>query len=245
MDKHVNKLLSKFSPAFGLLRNLRGTLQAKTPRDIESGRPDLIQSRSQDDTIEATESAQQPQSTGSSRAGQEDFVDSSATNTNSGDDRIEKEVPPQPQFTDGGSRFVSAKEGSKDCVALLVNEDFLAKLRDLFQGNRDASALDGPLYHAKMDAKNIENSIQSAQESLEIAKNEREAAEYKVFIEQQTSELLKIRRRRDELEKEEGLVKGNVELSRSHTQWVLETAMTEANLLGPERPLQAILIKDR
>ncbi|KAF6228091.1 hypothetical protein HO133_007819 [Letharia lupina] len=242
MENHVHSFLTKFRPAFGLLRNFRGKLPAKTPGDIESGRPDLIQSQSQDDTADATKNASQLQDTGSLRAKQEDSLDSSASNTNSGDDH---ENHPQPQFTEGPSRFVLAKDGSNDCVALLVNERFLAKLRDLFQENRDISALDGPLYHAKMDTTSIENSIQNAQESLKIAESEEQAEKYKKSIEQQASELLNIRHWKDKLEKEQSLIKGNLELSRSHTQWVLETAMKEADLLGPEKPLPAILLRDR
>lgn len=244
METHVHNLLNKFRPAFGLLRNFRGALPVKTPKDIESGRPDLIQSRSRDDTTDAAENALQPQSTGSLGVKQEDSVDSEAANTNTGNDYIENEELPQPQFTEGPSRFVLAKDGSKDCVALLVNETFLTKLRDLFQENRDIIALDEPLHHAKMDAKNIETSVQNAQESLQTAESEEQAEEYQSFIEQQTSTLLKIRGWRDELEKEQGLIKGNLEFSRSHAQWVLETAMKEADLLGPEKPLPTILLRD-
>ena len=48
---------------------------------------------------------------------------------------------------------------------------------------------------------------------------------------------------RDGLEKEYELVTSNYEIFTNHTRWVLVTAMEEANLLGPEKPLPAILVR--
>lgn len=244
MENHVHKFLNKIRPALGLLRNFRGTLPANVPKDTESGRPDHTQFQAQDDKIETTENAPQAQSTGTLNGKEEDFVGSSATITDPCNDHIENGESPQPQFTEGPSRFILAKDGSKDCVALLVNEKFLAKPRDLFQENRDISALDGPLYHATMDANNLESSVQNAQESLHTAESADQSEEYQNLIEKQASELLVLRHWKDELQKERDLVKGNLELSRSHTQWVLETAMREADLLGSEKPLPAVLFRD-
>lgn len=246
MENHVHKFLSKIRPAFGLLRRVsRGTLSAKVPRDIESGLPNFRQTQSQDVAPDAAENASQAQNIESLRANNEDPVDLSAANTDQDDDHIEQGDNPQPYFTEGPSRFVLAKDGSKDCVALLVNETFLTKLRDLFQEDRDLGVLDGPLFHAKMDLSNIERSIQEGQNALETAASEEGAEQHQKIKEKQTSELFKIRRWKDELEKERGLVKGNLELSRNHTQWVLETAMREADLLGPEKPLPAILLREQ
>ena len=243
MENHVHKILNKFRPAFGLLRNFRGTLPIDIPKDIESGPPDVIRYRSQDNTKSASDDAPQPPNAGSSGGILEGSVPSPAAITKSGNGRVENEMIPERQFTEGPSRFILANDGSKDCVALLVNETFIAKLSDLFRERRDVSALDGPLYHANMDAKNIENSIRRAQISLETAESQEQAEEYERLIEKQTSDLFKIHRWKGELEKERGLVNGNLDLSRSHTQWVLETAMREADLLGPETPLPAILLR--
>ena len=237
MESHIHNFLNKIRPGLGLLRNFRGTLPARIPRDIESAQPELVQSQSQDDTAGAIENAVHPQNTTNLAANQDDRIDSSAATS------IENEEDTQQRFTEGPSRFTIANDGSNDCVALLVSEGFLAKLRDLFQATRDISALEGPLHHAEMDANNIEKSITRAQESLETVEGE-QAEEHRSFIEQQTSKLLKINRWKDELEKERSLTEGKLQLSRSHTQWVLETAMKEAEYLGPEKPLPAILLRN-
>ena len=245
MENHVHRFLNKLRPAFGLLRGAsRGTLSAKVTSDIESGLQSTIPVQSQDDAAGSNETVPQSQITENLGTNHEDPANLSAASPNSDDEHIEQEEIPQPQFTEGPSRFVLAKDGSRDCVALLVNETFLAKLRDLFQEDRDLSILDGPLCHAKTDLRNIEHSIQEGQNALDKAENSEEAEERQKIMEQQTSELSEIRNWKDELEKERGLVKGNLELSRSHVEWVLETAMREADLLGPEKPLPAILRRE-
>ena len=246
METHVQHFLKKFMPAFDLFREgARGTQSAKTPRDIESGLTNLTQPQSQNAT-DAVEEFPQSHSTVSLKATNrpEDFVDLVAANTDSYDD-VEQEEPSQPQFTDGPSRFILAKDGSKSCVALLVNESFLARIRDMIQEDRDLNALDEPLCHAKTDLQIMENSIQEGQNALETAVHEEEAEEYRKDIEQQTCEVSRLRRWKNDLEKERGLIKGNLELSRNHTQWVMETAMREADLLGPEKPLPAILLREK
>ena len=245
MEHRIHNFLTRFRPGLGLLRNFTGTLPARVPKDIESAQPDLVHSRTPDDTTNATVNVPQTPDTTNLLANQSTQTDSAPVRSTSSDENAKNEELQQPQFTEGPSRFVTAKHGSKDCVALLVSEGFLAKLCDLFQENRDISALEGPLYHANMDSKNIERSVKQAQESLETAESGEKAEEYQAFIEQRTSELLKINHWKDELEKERSLVEGKLELSRSHTQWVLETAMKEADYLGPQKPLPAILLRHR
>ena len=245
MEHHVNRFLNRLRPAFGLWRGgYRGTLSTKSQKDIERGLSGLIKQHPQVDTADAAENVLEPQSTESLGLAQEGIINPPTANSDPSDGNTNQGDIPHRQFTEGPSRFVSAKDGSRDCVALLVNEGFLAKLRDLFQEERDLSILDGPLCRAKIDLRNMEHSVQEGQNALETAESEEEAENYHRIIEEQTSELHKVRRWKDELEEERGTVKGNLELSRNHTKWVLETAMREADLLGPEKPLPAIIRRD-
>ena len=238
------KILNKFRPGLGLLRSFRGTLPARIPTDIESAQPELIQTRTRDDTNDITNNVVQPQDRTYLVAAHGNQPELSPAKSISGNNNAGDEEPSQPQFTEGPSRFVIANDGSKDCAALLVNEEFLARLRDLFQANRDISALDRSLYHTNMDAQDTERSVRKAQESLDTVESAEKVEECQTFIAQRTTELLKLNHRKGELEKERSLVEGRLELSKSHTQWVLETAMKGADYLGPERPLPAILLRD-
>lgn len=210
------------------------------PNEDRVKHEDISQQQSTDHRVE---DAPQPPSIRSLEANQKDPVDLPAANQNPDNDHIKNKNLLQPQFTEGPSRFVLAKDGSRDCVALLVNENLLAKLQDLFDEKRDLNLLDGPLYHARKDTSNIERSMQRAQENLETAESEQRADGYRKILEQNGPELLQTRQRRHELQKEYEMVRGNHEFSTNHMQWVLETAMREANLRRPEKPLPAILVR--
>lgn len=256
MDNQMRRIFGKLKPAFGYLQVFRGKLPVKIPGDVEGG-----QIHSRIGSVHASvEHATSPQR--SSEDGLRSPVDHEFQLARSKDDHvrqednsqpqsidrmsnnhIEQERLPQPQFTEGPSRFVLAKDGSRECVALLVNEGFIAKLQDLFNENRDLRLLDGPLRRAKQETSEIERSLQRAQEYLETSGSNERADESRKTIEKLGSELLRTRQWRDELEHECELIKGNHELSTNHTQWVLETAMREVNLHGPEKPLPAILVR--
>ena len=237
----------------GLEDNPRGHVDHPAPSPKSENdlieHEDISKPQSTDPT-RTIENSQQLRGTEVLEARKEDSLDLPAANTNPDDDhmahdRLLQDRLLQPQFTEGPSRFVLAKDGSKECVALLVNENFLAKLQDLFNENRDLRLLNGPLHNARKDTSDIERSMQRAQERLETAEGDERTEECRKTLEQSGRELLQLRKWRDELEKEHESVKGNHELSTNHTQWALETAMREANLLGPEKPLPAILVRPR
>ena len=244
MENHIHNFLNRYMPGLGLLRSFQCTPPADVSNDIESAQTDLMTTQIENGTTDPNTSASQAQITPSIGAENQDDIDSSAPQTTFKDTHLENEELQQPQFTEGPSRFVLANDGSKECVALLVNEEFLASLRDVSQAIRDVSALNGPLCHAKMDAKNTERSIKNIQETLETLESEGRA-ECQNLIEQQTSELLKIEDWKDDLERERRRIEEKLEICRSHTQWVLESAMKEADFLGPEKPLPAILFRDQ
>lgn len=241
----MHSFLNRFRPAFGLLRGgFNGTLSAKALRGVESGPSNVTNLQPQEGAADAADNAPQSRGTEILEANHEEHHHLPVASSNADHDHIKQEEHPQPQFTEGPSRFVLANDGSRECVALLVSETFLAKLNDLFQEDRDLGVLDAPLYHAKRDLRNIERSIEEGQNALETAESEKEAEECQKILEQKASELSKIRGWKEELEKERSLVEGNLELSRNHTKWVLETAMGQANLLGPVKPLPAVLVRE-
>ena len=76
------------------------------------------------------------------------------------DDRIE--LPAVIFYVDdnyeGRSRFSLAKDGPRDCVALLMNETFLGKSQDLFKEYRDLGLLEGSLYLTRKETSQQANS---------------------------------------------------------------------------------------
>ena len=146
-------------------------------------------------------------------------------------------VNQHPQFTKGTARFVTASDGSEDCLALLVTETLIAKLRALYEDSHHLSGKQGPLDYARREARDFETSINEMKESIEVAETQERAAELQEMIQGEESQLLKIRQRRDELEKDTEQLERNVTSSKAHIQWVLESAMREADLLKPHRSL--------
>ena len=148
---------------------------------------------------------------------------------------IELNCNQPPQCTEGPARFVIVNDGSKDCLALLVTERFLAKSRAVHEDNYHLTGKQGPLQQVRRDARNAEASVNLAGESVVVA--EEQADELGQLAQKRESELVEARRRKNEIEKGAQLLESSIAASRKYTQWVLETAMAEANLLEPHRPL--------
>ena len=150
----------------------------------------------------------------------------------------------QLQFTDGPAQFVIVNNGSKDCLALLVTETFVAKSRDLYEDSHHLAGKQGPLQHVRRDARNAENSLGLVIESLEAAESREQANELEKVARTRESELIEAGKRKKEIERGAEQLESSIAASRAYTQWVLETAMEEANLLEPHRPLTPFTVAD-
>ena len=230
MDTRVKQFF--FKKAVGLLDAWKGRLSTNTSGDIESG------------SLNATESpptkyqSQQPRSTEPKNACPQDT--SSLTSIR----HIGVSNNQQPQFTEGPARFVVVNDGTKDCLALLVTEKFVAKSCDLYEDSHHLSGKQGPLQQVRREARNAEASMTLIKEALEVAESQEQADELRDDTEKRESALNKARQRKDEVEKGAELLQSSVAASRAYTQWVVETAMRDINLLGPHRPLTPFAAAD-
>ena len=152
---------------------------------------------------------------------------------------IDKSEPPRQDFTEGPARFTLANDGSKDCIALLVPETFIVKLANLFDWNRKISAMEGPLYHTRMDTRNLEASLHNIQISLEAAETRESADALRRQIELQEHDLWGVRQRLEQLEEAYGSAELELGRARNHTQYVLESAMDAADLLKYPKPAES------
>ena len=226
----MRRFFDRIKHAFGYLQALRGNLTGQILGDVESGWWIFKQNRSTCLTEEHP-------------SNEDDPIELPAAVIDADNKHTEHDQILGPQFTEGPSRFSLAKDGPLDCVALLINETFLAKLQDLFNEHRDLGLLEGSLHLAKKETSQLERLLQRAQESFETADSEEIENDCLKILEKNGPKLRQSRQWRDELEKEYELVKSNYELSTNHTRWVLETAMKDANLLEPKKPLPAILVR--
>ena len=158
------------------------------------------------------------------------------TDTGLGDCEINKSEPLRQDFTEGPARFTLANDGYKDCLALLVPETFIIKLVDLFDWNRKISAMDSPLYHARMDARDLEATLHNIKISLEAAETQESADALRRQIRLQEYDLHGIRQRLEQLEEAYSSAELESSRVRNHTQYVLESAMEAADLLRRPKP---------
>lgn len=224
MNTHVKNFF--FKKAIGLLKTWKGKLLPKTSADIESGLLNASQSPPTNKKSQYSPHGERNKRTPEKLGG-----DNACPHG-----RPIELKPQQPEFTDGPARFVVVSDGSKDCLALLVTETFVAQSRDLYEDSHHLSGKQGPLQQVRRDARNAQASI-DAMESLEVAESQEIADELKEIAQQRESKLLIARRQKDEIEKRASLLENSIAASRAYTQWVVETAMREANLLDPHRPL--------
>ena len=150
----------------------------------------------------------------------------------------------QPHFTEGPARFVVVNDGSAECLALLVTKAFVAKTCDLYEDSHHLLGKQGPLQQVRRDARDLQVSASLVKESLGVAQSQEEADELEKIAHSLENELIEARRRKNEIEKGAELLESSVAASRAYTQWVLETAMEEANLLEPHRPLTPFTAAD-
>ena len=221
MERVCNFVHNKINKAYSLLQVFRRRPAQLTTADIEGGLLDHSWPSSTDVSLRDTSKL--------------DNVHVLDTFARSNDHQIEQQEAPQPKFTKGPARFMIANDGSENCMALLVTDTLMAKLGDFFEDTLQLEIKSGPLEHAKIDAREIDLSLESAKESIEKAESQERIDELQIFVEQQQRRLLKVFQRRDRLEEEYNCIQRRINVSRDHTQWVLETAMKEANLLKPHR----------
>ena len=244
--------------AVGLLQSFKTKLSPKFSGDIESGLSNTIETPPTNHILQHCPSRGRGRSTPGDLRGdyaqdtnspsdgptEEAFNQQQQSTTSPSEGPIEQGVNLQPQFTEGPARFVMANDGSKDCMALLMTDTLVAKLRDLYEDSHHLSGKQGPLDYARREAHNFETSINQIKLSIEEAQNEEKVEELQEIMQQQEPQRLKLFKQRDELEKGAKQLERNVTHSKAHIQWVLDTAMKEAGLLEPHRPLTPVTMID-
>ncbi|KAL9065934.1 MAG: hypothetical protein Q9161_007918 [Pseudevernia consocians] len=244
--------------AVGLLQSFKTKLPPKFTSDIESGLSNATQIPPTDDTLQHCPSHGRRKSTSGDLEGdyaedtntpsdgpnEEVFNQQQQSTTSPSKGPIEQRVNLQPQFTEGPARVVMTNDGSKDCMALLMTDTLVAKLRELYEDSHHLSGKQGPLDYARREARDFEASINQIKELIEETQDEEKIEELQEMMQQREPQMLKISKRRDELEKGAKQLERNVASSRAHIQWVLDTAMKEADLLEPHRPLTPVTIND-
>ena len=157
---------------------------------------------------------------------------------------IELGADQQQRFTKGPARFITANDGSSDCMALFVTKTLFAKLRDLHQDSHHLLVKQGQRDHARGEVRRFDTSIRQIKQTIEMAENQAETVELRETLRQHERRLLKLRQRGDELEDSVKQLEGRIKSYESHIQWTLHNAMQESDLLEPHRPVTSFTMTD-
>ena len=150
----------------------------------------------------------------------------------------------QPQFTEGPARFITANDSSKDCMALLVNDTLVAKLRDLHEDSHHLLREQEQLDYEHRGFRDFETSVRQTKGTIEKAKNQAKSVKSRQTLQQSEQRVLELGQRGNELEHSVKELRGRIRSSESHIQWALHNAMQEADLLAPHRPLTPFTMTD-
>lgn len=139
------------------------------------------------------------------------------------------------QFIQGSARFITVDDGTRDSLALLVTENLMAALNDIWEKKDILDGMKGYLLDAIADFENLEKSISLCKERLEKGTSPSTIDQDHQFLIQQEPKLSKLRQLKEKLQKENDELKRGVSGARAHADWALETAMETGNLLRPKK----------
>ena len=157
---------------------------------------------------------------------------------------IELGADQQQRFTEGPARFITANDGSRDCMAFFVTNTLYANLRDLNKDSHHLLVEQGQLDHARGEVRRFDTSIRQIKQTIEMAENQAETVELKETMRQHERRLLKLRQRGDELEDSVKQLEERIKSYESHIQRTLHNAIQESDLLEPHRPLTPFTMTD-
>ena len=142
----------------------------------------------------------------------------------------------ESQYTDGSERIISASDGQKSCLSLLLTGDLVKEFTDTLDESRKVQKLEEQ-YEAvkpKQTWPAISSKHQRQRSNTPTRKRRHQIHEE---IEQRTPELLKSTQQCDDLEELLRASKRNLKFSQLAAQTLVERAMLSANLYQPVEPL--------
>ena len=135
------------------------------------------------------------------------------------------------QYTNGSTRIITAPDGEKDCLALLLTADLVAQLNELIQGNRRLASTEGQFRTATFAATNAELSINQAKHLVEVAYNEAAIDHLRQDMAKLKPVFQEASNRRDQLESDANIFRIDFRASQNQSLRLFERLLSEANQL--------------
>ncbi|CAF9916613.1 hypothetical protein IMSHALPRED_003247 [Imshaugia aleurites] len=189
---------------------------------------------SQGPIVEAPGSIHYPESSVAERLGTHPFWSSAKA----------KALEDSPAYTDGTNRVISANDGTKDCLALLLTPNLVAALNQMTHDIRALQRKDGAL---KKLASEIIGLARQADNVSAVFGNPRyrdRAEEMQLALEILQLKRQEAEERRSQILIEQANVENSLKAARCQSQTMFEEALLEACLLDPREPGSPRILHD-
>ncbi|KAL9009471.1 MAG: hypothetical protein Q9173_005504 [Seirophora scorigena] len=146
-----------------------------------------------------------------------------------------------PAYTDGAPRVIKARDGVKDCLALLLTSELVAEINQISTRSKKLELLTISLKKAKRELRSDENMLEYSYDSLQDIDGQAQLERVNEEIEEIQERIADARNRVKTLEDEVATLTINLAHSRYRCEELLEGALGNVDLLdipAPELAMQ-------
>ena len=137
---------------------------------------------------------------------------------------------PQLPYTDGPSRIVSANDGTKDCLAILLTESMVAMLNDVFAMSTKVGDLQSKYEDAKWDAAYAQNRLEHTKELIEKSDDDEEQEALRSDMPGVAERIEGSVKKRDELERDLDTNRRMLDFRHRHSEDMFKKVLDQAGL---------------
>ncbi|KAL8951525.1 MAG: hypothetical protein Q9222_002496 [Ikaeria aurantiellina] len=141
-----------------------------------------------------------------------------------------------PPYTTGDAQVVMTNDGSRDCPALLLTSEMVAKISQVATRARRLEFINRRLKEVKRDLTSSQNMVEYKQDALQDTNDQAEIARIHEDIDSNQQLVAKARKSMDDLEEEIVTLTANLGYSRDQSQEMLEGPLESAGLLDIPDP---------
>ncbi|KAL8715888.1 MAG: hypothetical protein Q9220_000555 [cf. Caloplaca sp. 1 TL-2023] len=141
-----------------------------------------------------------------------------------------------PPYTTGNAQVVMTNDGSRDCLALLLTFEMVAKINQIAIRARRLEFISCRLNEVKQDLRSSQNMVEYKQDALQDTKDQAEIARIHEEINNNQQRVAEARTCMDDLEEEIITLTANLGYSRDQSQEMLEGPLENAGLLDIPDP---------
>ncbi|KAL8686812.1 MAG: hypothetical protein Q9224_005329, partial [Gallowayella concinna] len=150
--------------------------------------------------------------------------------------RQDAEAPDDPPYTEGEAQIVLVSDGSKDCLALILTSEMVAKISQIATRSRRLEFVDRNLRKVKREITSEENMVEYKRDALQDTNDQAKIAQINEEIENTRRCLAAAAKCLDALEDEKVTLTTNLDFSREQSQEMFEDVLGRNDLLEVSDP---------